>query len=323
MKRIMFVLIAVLTVVPQSSAKTQKMRLLYWNVQNGIWADQANNYDNFVKYVKEQKPDICVWTEAGTIYYDGSSKSKPKAERYLPAHWDELAARYGHDYIFLGGFRDNYPQVITSRYPIEGVEAILGSRDTVVNHGAAWGRIKVGGQTINIVALHTWPLKHHSSVHKNGEEARKESALAHGGDLCRIGEVKYICNRTVLSSENGANEFWMMMGDFNSFSRVDSFNYPDAEEKNPYCYAIHDYIAGNTPYVDICAETRQKFKATTYENTRIDYVYLTPALSKTVTKADIIWTKETAPVQDPTKETRFWSPSDHLPIIVDFRLPER
>ena len=323
MKKVLFILIAVVTVLLLSSARPQKLRLLYWNVQNGVWADQGNNYDNFVKFVKKHKPDICVWAEAGTIYYDGTSKVKPKSERYLPAHWNELAARYGHDYVYLGGFRDNYPQVITSKYPIEGVEAILGSSDTVVNHGAAWGRINVAGHSINVVALHTWPLKHHSSVHSQGEDARRESAVSHGGDLCRIGEVKYICNHTVLSSENGADELWMMMGDFNSFSRIDSFNYPGAEEKNPYCYAIHDYIAEKTPYLDICAETRRKFKATTFENTRIDYVYVTPALRKYVRKADIIWTKETKPVQDPTKTTRFWSPSDHLPIIVDFRLTDK
>lgn len=317
----MFILTAVALLLTLCSARPQKMRLLYWNVQNGIWADQGNNYDNFVKYVKKKNPDICVWTEASTIYYDGTSKVKPKAERYLPAHWDELAARYGHDYVYLGGFQDNYPQVITSKYPIEGVEAMVGSKDTVVNHGAAWGKIRVAGRAINVVSLHMWPLKHHSSVHYNGEEARSRSAEAHGGDLCRIGEVQYICDHTILSSANGAGEFWMMMGDFNSFSRVDSFNYPDAEEKNPYCYAIHDYIADKTPYVDVCAETRSKFKATTYENTRIDYVYLTPALRKCVKKADVIWTKDTKPVQDPTKETRFWSPSDHLPIIVDFKFP--
>lgn len=323
MKRILFILAAAVMVISLSSARPQKMRLLYWNVQNGVWADQGNNYDNFVKYVKKQNPDICVWAEASTIYDDGTSKIKPKSERYLPAHWYEVAARYGHNYVFLGGFQDNYPQVITSRYPIEGVEAMLGSKDTVVNHGAAWGRIKVAGQTINVVSLHMWPLKHHSSVHPKGEEARRVSAEAFGGDLCRLEEMQYICNHTILASEDGADELWMMMGDFNSFSRVDSFNYPGAEEKNPYSYAIHDYIASGTPYIDICAQTRRKFKATTYENTRIDYVYLTPALCKFVKKADIIWTKDTRPVQDPTKTTRFWTPSDHLPIIVDFKLPEK
>lgn len=321
MKKILLVITAAILVMPQLSAGPRRLRLLYWNVQNGVWADQGNNYDNFVKYVKKSRPDICVWAEAGTIYYDGTSKGMPKSERYLPAHWDEVAARYGHDYVYLGGFRDNYPQVITSKYPIEGVEAILGSRDTVVNHGAAWGRIYVAGHTINVVALHTWPLKHHPAVHYDGSEARRKSAENYGGDLCRVGEVKYICEHTVLSAENCSDEFWMMMGDFNSFSRVDSFNYPGAEKNNPYCYAIHDYIAADTPYIDVIAKTRRKFKATTYENTRIDYVYVTPSLFKHIRKADVIWTKETNPVQDPTKATGFWSPSDHLPIIVNFKLP--
>ena len=31
---------------------TDDMRLLYWNIQNGMWSDQSNGYDNFVAWVK-------------------------------------------------------------------------------------------------------------------------------------------------------------------------------------------------------------------------------------------------------------------------------
>ena len=39
------------------------LRLLYWNIQNGMWSDQANNYNNFVAWVKKYDPDICVWCD--------------------------------------------------------------------------------------------------------------------------------------------------------------------------------------------------------------------------------------------------------------------
>ena len=52
----------------------------------------------------------------------------PEADRYLVGNWGELAARYGHKYWYVGGHRDNFPQVITSKYPIENVERIVGER---------------------------------------------------------------------------------------------------------------------------------------------------------------------------------------------------
>ena len=119
------VLAASLTVVVATSGRrSNQLRLLYWNIQNGMWDGQPDNYDRFVDWVKAQKPDVCVWCEAATIYIDGTADKK-KGDKYLPAHWEELARRYGHKYVFRGGWRDNYPQVITSRYPIEGVARII------------------------------------------------------------------------------------------------------------------------------------------------------------------------------------------------------
>ena len=54
----------VLTLLPgcaQRQADETNLRLLYWNIQNGMWSDQANNYNNFVAWVKKYDPDICVW----------------------------------------------------------------------------------------------------------------------------------------------------------------------------------------------------------------------------------------------------------------------
>ena len=134
------------------------LRLIYWNIQNGMWDGQPDNYSRFVDWVKARRPDVCVWCEAATIYLDSTDKPMPKEDRYLPKHWSELARRYGHKYVFLGGWRDDYPQVITSRYPIEEVARITGNTDTLVSHGAGWARLKVRGKVLNLVTLHTWPM---------------------------------------------------------------------------------------------------------------------------------------------------------------------
>jgi hypothetical protein len=48
--------------------KQLEVKVLYWNIQNGMWSDQGNNYDDFVEFVKSEAPDVCVWAEAESRY---------------------------------------------------------------------------------------------------------------------------------------------------------------------------------------------------------------------------------------------------------------
>ena len=138
------------------------LRVLLWNVQNGMIADQHNNYDNFVAWVKKYDPDICIWCESESIYKDKSGTSSG-SNKYLPDGWSQLCTRYGHTYAAVGGNRDNYPQTVTSKYPIKTVKKITDTDDggkygaKYVSHGAGHFQIEVHGKKINIVALHMWP----------------------------------------------------------------------------------------------------------------------------------------------------------------------
>ena len=123
LKRILFCLTAfaaaIATSVPCAAKRPSgsDLRLLYWNIQNGMWSGQDDNYDRFVEWVKEFDADVCVWCEAQSIYRSGTADRMPEADRYLVGNWGELAVRYGHKYWYVGGHRDNFPQVITSKYP--------------------------------------------------------------------------------------------------------------------------------------------------------------------------------------------------------------
>ena len=77
----------------------EPLRLIYWNIQNGMWSGQVDNYDEFVGWVNSYSPDVCVWAEAQTIYHYGTDTPMPAEERYLIDGWDSLAARYGHSYV--------------------------------------------------------------------------------------------------------------------------------------------------------------------------------------------------------------------------------
>ena len=160
-KRIITLLTAAIAVLLMTGCAKQEpktMRLLHWNIQNGMWDGQNDNYNRFVDFVRTQDPDVCVWCEAQSIWKTDSDEAMPKEERYLVEHWGELAKRYGHEYWGIGGYRDSYPQVITSKYPINYVKKITGDeQDVIVAHGAGWATIEVEGKTVNIVTLHTWP----------------------------------------------------------------------------------------------------------------------------------------------------------------------
>lgn len=288
------------------------LRVLYWNIQNGMWDDQGNNYDNFVEWVKRYDPDVCVWCEAQTIYEDGTNKACAKEQRYLPDNWGEVAERYGHSYWVKSGHRDNYPQVITSKYPIEKVLDIVGEEpDSVVTHGACHARIKCGGREVNIVTLHTWP-----QAYAYRAADREASKAEHGGDRYRRMEMEYICGHTILAAPETERGYWMMMGDFNSRSPKDNwfYKYPEGDTR----LMVHDYILHNTPYVDIIGDRfAGEFHTTTYGKARIDYVYCTPDLYGDISDAYVV---EDDYTRDPVRDeaTRFHRPSDHLPILVDF-----
>ena len=53
MKKLTFILLAafvagVLPAEGKSKPKPETLRLLYWNIQNGMWDGQNDNYDRFV-----------------------------------------------------------------------------------------------------------------------------------------------------------------------------------------------------------------------------------------------------------------------------------
>ena len=342
------------------------LRVLYYNIQNGMWADQGNNFDTFVKWVNEKNPDICVWCEAETIYYPESSKEIENPEgKILPAGWSELAARYGHDYVWMSGHRDPYPQVITSKYPIENMLQSTGNgADTLVYHGFGHARVQVDGVPVNLVSLHLYPF---SYIEKESPErvrirrereiatSKYEAAVAAGateqvlsvlradmdkkteahrairsaersassnaghGNAYRKMEVEYIVNHTSGKSQNPGQEYWIMCGDFNSYSHLDNWHYKWGDGAT--VWHVTKYIESACPYYyDIVVEHFPGiFCRSTMGNSRIDFMYVSKALLKASKKVDpnTDWfTKQS--YSDVNKH--FKIPSDHRPIIADFNL---
>ena len=316
MKRLTAFIFAMLSFAYLPDVCGKELKVLYWNIQNGMWTGQEDNYCAFVGWVKAQKPDVCIWAEAETIYYTGTSERLPREDRYFI--WDEVAPRYGHKYIYVGGHRDGYPQVITSRYPIENVERIVGDENFTVVHGAGWARIKVAGKTVNLVSLHTWPQKNHFNCKGAASEVIKASAARGEGDMYRAEEIKWICEHSILTDPQAEDNFWLMAGDFNAVSPRDNwvYGYPEGATQ----LLAHKYILENTPYVDVIWQRSQRnFYTTTFEKKRIDFVYCSPAMYDCVTHAEIVEDDYTEPQRHP-EVRNFHNPSDHLPVIVQFNI---
>lgn len=293
------------------------LRVLYWNIQNGMWSDQGDGYKNFVAFVKKYDPDVCVWCEASTNYATNSSASAPSSERFLPDGWATLAARYGHPYAALGGKRDNFPQEITSKYKITTLARITDSDVTgkPVSHGAALHGIDVGGKSIYFVTLHLWPQAYGFGV--TGTAAREASAALFEGDYYRQFEMRYLLKTTVGNSDYTSQGNWLMMGDFNARSRLDDWYY---KETNPVKYLVHDEVLGGTDMKDIIAlRYPGMFMSSTGGNSRIDYMYASPAMYDRVENAMVLIDKWTTISKSPYG-SNFYDPSDHRPILVDFRL---
>lgn len=295
----------------KTARRPQSVRLLYWNIQNGMWDGQTDDYRRFTSWVDSLKPDVCVWCEAQSIWRTNSDKALPREERQLPGRWPELAARYGHTYIYIGEHRDNYPQVITSRFPLTNVKRLGGNADTLVAHGAGWAQMQVGKQSINLVALHTWP-----QAYAQGAKDREQSIAGHGGDRQRRMEVEYIYRHTLGSVPDGDRQMWLMMGDFNSRSPLDNFHYHYAPEDPRFW--TQGFILEHTPYIDIIAYRHPRQFIYTSTGGRIDFVYCTRPVYERITEARVIRDAYTSQVRDAQKLGNFYHPSDHLPILVDF-----
>ena len=330
-------------IVDPAEREEGTLRVLYWNIQNGMWYDQDNEFRNFREFVKKYAPDVCVWCEAQSIYKSGTSKMMAAGDRYFPDGWPEFSKSYGHDYTAIGGYRlyadDYYPQVVTSKYPIETVLKITetdpsliplpegfdhtktGTNYYPVAHGAALQRIRVGGKSINFVTLHLWPHAY-SYYAKYVSKATSSSSSKGEGNIQREKEITYICQKTYQNPEYASEKDWLMLGDFNTRSPLDNWYY-GFDEKDPRL-SSHDYILNKTTWQDIIAlkHPGKFFMTRTWvadgDPPRYDFMYASPSMYARVVKAEVIYDLWCEVKH--TGISNYYTPSDHYPILVDFKL---
>ena len=311
--------------------KENYFRVLLWNIQFGMWADQGNDYDNFVAWLKKYDADCCVFVEAETAYKTGSSAPETTiAQKKLNGSdggsysyggkngWAALASRYGHNSVATSADVDNYSQEITSKTQIYKVLDMheTGDENKPVHHGSGYFTITVGGRKINIVTYHAMPYNYDPKYEQATDKEKEESASKREGDAYRLHEVEYILNQTVNNSKYSSESNWLFLGDMNSHSPVDMWYYKYSEAST--IWDAQKYIRENSGLYDIMAEKYPgRFMATTMNyKYRIDYIYASDAMMKAVKNAVVIRDKWTS--EKPSGVKDWTSPSDHRPILVDF-----
>ena len=293
---------------------TSNLKVLYWNIQNGMIADQHNKYENFVAWVKKWDPDICVWCESETIYKDKSGTGT--SNKFLPDGWGQVAARYGHQHVAVGGNHDNYPQTITSKYPIKTVKKITNTHISgkPVAHGAGHFQVEVNGKNINVVTLHMWP-----AGHAYGASNTTESAAAKEGDYYRQFEMQYIVDNTVNLEANKGEDYWILCGDTNSYSRMDDWS-SKLSQTDPTKLITHDVILEQTYLKDVIAH-RDCYgeKNNVMFRCRIDFIYTSPKMFDCLTNSIMLMDSWSGPNGKWEYHTSFSDPSDHTPVYAEFK----
>ena len=309
------------------------LRIMDYNIQNGMWADQHNNYDNFVKWMNEQDIDIAVFCEASTIYidhtgdkqanekrylpYKGQSYERGKTEHLVPTGWIELAARFGHNYVAVGAHQDNYPVVITSKYPIKFTQRLGGEG---ISHGGIHSQVEVDGKVVNLVGFHTWPQAYEMGM-KRGTPEANESIRRHGGHKTRKDEFQAFMERSILNPQFADEQYWIITGDMNCVTPLDDQHYKFGYEHPRYWG--QRYMLENVPQVtDLvkvynCPDKRDVLISSTQGGGRIDLMYGSEPMLKAMIKAKSPQVGFTT--GKPTGISNFYSQSsDHLPVIIDF-----
>ena len=297
--------------------KDGTLRILLWNILCGMWQDQHNNYDNFVKWVKKYDPDICIWCESESMYKDQSTATS--SSKYLPDGWAQLCTRYGHTYAAVGGNRDNFPQTVTSKYPIKTIKRIAETdvASKPVSHGAGHFTVEVAGKKINIVSLHMWPQSWAYGV--SGTSNQEADKANNGGDYYRQYEMQYIVDNTVNHASNAGEEYWIFGGDTNSRSRLDAWYHKYAD--NSPVLLTHDVVRNQTNLKDAIGDyyPRNYFFSSTYASARIDILYLSPKLFDRIDNSIMLIDEWCRPRL--TDNAHGWqAPSDHRPVLIDLNM---
>jgi len=278
------------------NVEADTLRVITYNILEGMTNDKNNGRKNFFEWVRRQDPDVFALQEVNNV-----SESDLKT-------W---AKNWGHDYVVTNiKSNDSYPVAMTSRYPITVRKKFDDSESC--SHGCIFASVK----GVNFVVLHLWAMSYPFGSSKDGSvigefQKDKNNDLDHDGDVdgddYRIHEIQLYMGKTIKAYPD--EKFWLMMGDFNSSSPYDK-QYISSSQS----FAVHEYILDNS-YIDLIRTMHPGVFCRSFgmfskgeAGGRYDFIYGTDPMNREIVSAGYIY-------DDFTEYG-----SDHYPAYLDFRI---
>lgn len=274
------ILLSIMLLLGSAAFAQDYLRVLSYNILEGMKLDTTKGKQQFVKWVKDQDPDIFAIQEAN---------------KFTAESLAALAKSYGHNYSVLVKEK-GYPTALTSRFPITDVEKI----NENITHG--YITAKVNGY--HIVVLHLNP--HHYDIR------RKEIALI----LAKIKENKATKKLMVMGDFNSYSPLDKAnYADGQLLKHIQDVQAKNKAHNNLINGEELDFeVQGSIidfGLVDILKHLAESDSLRAKEiipgKNRIDYIYVSKDLKAKVVRGNFIKDEFTK---------KF---SDHLPIIIELK----
>lgn len=282
---LIFLFLSVL--VNPAFSQNNRLRVITYNIYEGMRLDTAAGKPVFVEWVKQMHPDVLALQEV---------------TGFTQVSLEKLAESYGHHYAVLLIEGEKFPVAITSKYPIVNVQKVSDNMD----RGFIIARIK----DFNVVSLHFTPFDYRKRrqevdllmAHINAQSSKQNWLIM--GDF------------NTLSPADSAN--------YSDGRMVE--NYLKYEKKyapikkladNKLDYTVIEEVLANG-FTDALKKTTPQFVKTVHPKrfepttgtdvtSRIDFIFVSKDLVKSIATARVI-------ADDFTNNY-----SDHYPVLLDLK----
>lgn len=268
-------------------SQNNRLRVITYNILQGMRLDSAAGKPVFVQWLKQMDPDVLALQEV---------------TGFTQASLEQLALQYGHPYAVLLIEGEKYPVAITSKYPIVNVKKVYDNMD----RGFIMARVK----DLNLVSLHFTPFDY--------RKRRQEVDLLLANIDAQTEKQKWVIMgdfNTVSPADSAAYSDGRMVANYQAYEKKYAPIQKLANDKLDYTViekitarGFTDALKATTPaFVKTVHPKRFEPKTGTDVPSRIDFIFVSKDLVKKITAARVLVDAFTD------------NYSDHYPVLLDLK----
>ncbi|TZF82324.1 hypothetical protein FW774_16250 [Pedobacter sp. BS3] len=283
MMRSLSYIILVISIITGGSSRIfaqQSLKVISYNILEGMVRDTTAGKKDFVAWLKQQNPDILALEECN---------------KFTQKSLEEMAHQYGHPYAVLLK-ETGYPVALTSKYPIVNVHRVLDN----MHHGFILARIK----DYHVIVLHLSPHKYRKRREEIDVILQTIAAQPSQKRWMIMGDFNSYSPLDKANYADGKTVKWLqdLAKKYPFHDNLIDGQYLDFEVQQK----ILDF-----GLIDVLKRQAEKHPADAKNiipgKNRIDYIYVSKDLGNKVTDARFL--------RDDFTKTH----SDHIPIIIELK----